>query len=307
MTNPVYSVVVPVFNGEQSLKELFEGIKNVFDEIKETFEVVFVDDNSRDGSWEVLKQLKKQFQGSVTAIKLGKNFGQHNAILCGFNFVKGDFIITIDSDLQTPPGEIKKLVTSFVNSPVDVVYGISGKKEHSFLRNMGSRSLKRSAKFLHNTPGEGSSFRLLTSDLVKKIINHLQHFIFIDEVILWYTDDLSFVEVEHLKRKYERSGYSLRKLIIMMSNIIIYYTTIPLSLLVYGGLIFSLITLGFGIYFMFRRFFLDVPVPGYTSLIVAILFSTSLLLFSLGMIGEYLRRIYLALNRKPPFSIKKIL
>lgn len=307
MNNPLkYSVVIPVFNSEDSLEELFLGIKALFEERKDNFEVVFVEDHGRDGSWEVLKKLKAENPEEIKAILLSKNFGQHNAILCGFGFAKGEFIITIDDDLQTPPSEIAKLIDAMKAEPVDLVYGIALKKNHSRARNLGSSSLKKSSKALHGSPGEGSSFRLITRDLVDKILHHHQHFIYLDEVLYWYTDDIAFVEVTHLPRKYQQSGYTWRKLMLLMANIMLYYTMLPLKFLVYGGFFFSLITFVYGVYHIVKKWMFDVPL-GYTSLIVAILFSTSIILFSLGVIGEYLRRIYEVQNRKPPFSIRKII
>ncbi len=307
MVLPVkYSVVVPVFNSEPSLEELFAGLKSVFDMQQERFEVVFVEDNSSDLSWGVIAGLKQQFPEQITAIRLSKNFGQHNATFCGFSFARGEVIITIDDDLQTPPSEVTKLIAVYNDSGADLVYGYNGRKSHSRIRNIGSQSLKTSAKVFHNSPGEGSSFRLLTAGLAKKILHHTQNFIFLDEVLLWYTSDIAFAEVKHLPRKYQQSGYSITKLFKLFANLVLYYTMVPLKLLVYGGFVISLITFFVGFYFILKKMIYNVPL-GYTSLIVTILFSTSIILFSLGVLGEYLSRIYQVQNRKPPYSIKKVL
>ena len=305
-TKPKYAIVVPVYNSEQSLEELFLGIKAVFEELKQSFQVIFVEDHGSDGSWEVLKNLKSAYGELIIAVRLSKNFGQHNATLCGFGFAKGDFIITIDDDLQTPPSEIVKLIQAEETESADLVYGYFTRKSHSKARNIGSSSLKKSSRILHNAPGEGSSFRLIRKDLMEKILEHQQHFIYLDEIFHWYTDDIVFVEVIHLPRKYKQSGYSTRKLFHMVANILMYYTMVPLKILVYGGFIFSVITFAYGLFHIIKKWLYDVPL-GYTSLIVAILFSTSIILFSLGIIGEYLSRIYQIQNRKPPYSIKKIL
>ena len=174
------------------------------------------------------------------------------------------------------------------------------------MRNLGSASIKKSARLFRNSPGEGSSFRLITRELCQKILHHQQNFIFLDEVLQWYTDAIDFINVTHLPRKYKQSGYSARKLISLMGNIVLYYTTMPLKVLVYGGFLMSMVTLVIGAYFIFKKLFYDVPL-GYTSLIVTILFSTSILLFSMGVLGEYLRRIYMVQNQKPSFSVRKIL
>lgn len=301
-----YSVVIPVYNSEKSLEELCSGIISVFKKSEKNIEIIFVDDFSSDDSWEKIKILKENYPEIVKGIKLSKNFGQHNATLCGFNFSNGEYIITIDDDLQTMPPEINKLIAAQKENNSDLTYGISSNKKHSAYRNIGSKSLKKTSKKLYNAPGEGSSFRLINKELVKKILQHNHNFIYLDEIFFWYTDEIAFVEVEHCKRKYEKSGYSSRKLLKLFSNIIIYYTTIPLKFMVYGGMIFSIISFILGIIFIVKKIFFNVPL-GYTSLMVTILFSTSIILLGLGTIGEYLRRIYMVQNKKPSYSIKKIL
>ena len=301
-----YSIIVPVYNSESSLKELFQELDAVFQELNLSFEVIFIDDDSQDGSWQVLRELKSDYPDVIKAVRLARNFGQHSATLCGFSFADGERIITIDDDLQNPPSEIKKIHQAAEQTGADVVYGIYGTKKHSRLRNIGSLSLKHSAELIHDSTGNGSSFRMITRELMLKVLGHMQHFIFLDEVFQWYTNDIVFVEVEHRTRKYNKSGYSSKKLFRLMANILFHYTTLPLKLLVYGGLTGSLITFALVVYFLVLKLWFDVPL-GYTSLIVSILFSTSIILFSLGIIGDYLRRIYLIQNRKPPYSIKKIL
>jgi len=307
MSEPSFSVVIPVFNSQQSLEELFLGIKSVFEKENQSFETILVDDGSRDQSWNIIRDLKTKYPDQVKGIRLNKNYGQHNATLCGFSFARGGYIITIDDDLQIPPGEISKLIRTIETTNADLVYGYYTHKKHSVVRRVGSSSLKKSSGIFRDTPGEGSSFRLLTADLKEKLLNHHQHFIFIDEVFQWYTDDINFVEVNHEQRKYAKTNYTSGKIFNLVTNILIYYTTIPLKLMVITGFTISFLSLLCGMYYLFRKIFLHVPIPGYTSLIVAILFSTSIILFSLGVIGEYLGRIYELQNKKPAYSIKKII
>ena len=306
MNNIEYSVVVPVFNSENNLNELFDRINKVFNELDKKFEIIFIEDGGSDRSWEVLTKLKKENPEIITAIKLNKNFGQHNATICGFNFAKGEFIITLDDDLQNPPEEIKKLIAACQEKESDVVYGVYEKKKHTRMRNIGSASIKMtSKKFLKGT-GKGSSFRLIKREIINKITEHHHHFVFIDEILLWYTDSFSFVFVEHHKRPEGKSGYSSRKLFTLISDLIYFYTNIPLKIMVYGGLIVSFVSLVLGIQFIIKKLFFDIPL-GYTSLIVTILFSTSIIVFSLGVIGGYLSRIYLVQNKKPSYIVKKVL
>ena len=300
-----YSVVVPVFNSEASLPELFDRLTVVMDRTGKPYELIFVDDGSRDDSWEVIKQIKESNPGKLTAIRLAKNFGQHNATFCGFNFAKGDFVITLDDDLQCPPEEIPKLIRRLEETDAELVYGIYKKKKHSLYRNLGSKSLKNVSNLL-GKPSDGSSFRLISKNIIGKIIQHHQNFVFIDEILFWYTDFISFTIVEHHSRKYKRSGYSNWKIWSLLANIMYYYTAVPLKLMVYGGMASSVIFFFFSLYFIWRKIIHNVPL-GYTSLIVAVLFSTSLILLSLGVIGEYLSRIYMVQNKKPLYSVKKVL
>ncbi|MBL7138703.1 MAG: glycosyltransferase family 2 protein [Bacteroidales bacterium] len=304
---PNYSIIVPVFNSEQSLNELFLGIRDVFTAMNQTFEVIFVDDGSEDRSWQVLEELKTAFSDRITAIRLAKNFGQHNATFCGFQFANGSQIITIDDDLQVPPAEIVKLIEAREQTKHDLIYGCFRKKEQSALRNAGSATVKKASRMFRGTAGEGSSFRLISRELVEKILSYNTYFVFIDEILHWYTGEITCVEVRHLPRKYKSSNYSIGMLIRMSGNSLIFYSTIPLKIMVYGGSALALVFFLFGAYYGCRKIFFSVPVPGYTSLIVAILFSTGIILLSLGVIGEYISRIYSIQNKKPLFSIKKII
>ena len=305
MSNPFYSIVVPVFNSEASLRELFDRLIPVMESLHQPYEMVFVDDGSADGSWSVLKSLKEERPESTTVIRLAKNFGQHSATFCGFSFARGEYIITLDDDLQCPPEEIPKLTQRLQETDAELVYGIYGKPRHPFLRSVGSRLFKRFSSII-GRPEQGSSFRLISSNITKKIIDNHQNFVFIDEILHWYTDYVALTRVEHHPRKYKSSTYSPRKIWNLLANITIYYTNIPLKLMVYGGLISSAFFFILSVYFIAKKIFLNVPL-GYTSLIVAILFSTSLILLSLGVIGEYLSRIYMVQNKKPLYSIKKVL
>lgn len=303
---PDYSIIVPVFNSSQSLDELFRRIDQTMLGLRKTYRVIFVDDGSPDNSWQKLEALQIANPDRITAIRLGKNFGQHNATLCGIAQADGEFILTIDDDLQNPPEEMGKLIAAMQETDADLVYGIYSNKQHSVARNMGSAVIKRGSRRIFRTKGKGSSFRLMKSALGKHLLNHQINFIYLDEIFNWYTNHISFVNVEHQKRPFQQSTYTSRSLFSLLSNLVIYYTAIPLQLMVYGGFITGLFSFITGMFFIYRKIVMDVPL-GFTALIVAVLFSTSVILLSLGVIGEYLSRIYMVQNRKPPFAIKEIL
>ncbi|MFH0866457.1 MAG: glycosyltransferase family 2 protein [Bacteroidota bacterium] len=301
-----YTVIVPVYNSAATLNELYKRIDTVFLGIQKSYEIIFIDDGSPDESWDIIRNIKNETKSeNITGIKLSKNFGQHNAVFCGLEHAKGNAIITIDDDLQIPPEEIPKLLNAFEDRKCELVYGYFKKKHHSLFRNMGSWYIKKTGKIINKAPGEGSSFRVLSKKLAEQILKHSQEFVYIDELLLWYTNNISFIPVEHERRKYKKSGYSTAKLFQITFNLMIYYTAVPLKMMIYGGFASALLSFIIGLYYILKKVFFHHAPPGYTSIIVAILFSTSIIIFNLGIIGEYLHRIYKVQNKKPPYSIKE--
>ena len=299
-SNISYSVVIPAYNCKGTIKQLCTEIVETFDEVSETVEIVIVNDGGEIDAWNEIQEVYDDFHERITVIRFTKNYGQHNAILCGIDNSVGDFIITIDDDLQIRPKEILKLIEESKNSNLDLIYGVYQKKHHSLLKNLGSSYIKKVSKIVLKSPGDGSSFRLITRKLAIEILQHSQSFVFIDELLLWYTDSIGFVVVEHEKRKDSKSGYSPLKLF----NITTHYTAIPLKIMTYAGIVFSFLSFLLGLYFIYRKLFKDVPL-GYTSVIVTVLFSTSIILLSLGIVGQYLYKLYQAQNKKPSYTIKK--
>lgn len=301
-----YSVIVPVYNSEDSLKELFERIYNTLQKTEKEFEVIFVDDFSKDTSWIQLLEIKKTNDKKVKIIRLAKNYGQHNATFCGLKYVRGQYVITIDDDLQNSPDDMLLLIDEINNANVDLVYGIEvGKRERS-IRQASSDLWKKGSKKMEGSLGEGSSFRIFNADLLKNIISHNQHFIFLDELLFWYTNFIGFVEVKREPRKHGKSGYSPFKMLKFVSSITIFYGTWPLKLMTFGGALLSFLSFLIGVYFLWKKFVLGINVPGFTAIIVAISFSTSLILICFGIIGKYLSNIYIVLNNKPTYSVKEV-
>lgn len=288
------------------MEELFQRIRTTFENFEDParFEAIFIDDFSTDNSWEILKKLKTEFPDQVKVIRFAKNYGQHSAIFCGFQYAMGNYVITIDDDLQYAPEDISLLVQKIKSENLDLVYG-TGKKSHSFLRKLGSDFYKFNAKRVENSLGEGSSFRILTQELLQKILSHRQYFTYIDELLFWYTDHISFVNVQHFSRPSGNSGYNASKLLKMTAQSTLLFGRWPLKLMIWFGSIFSILSFLVGVFYILKKLFLGVSVPGYTSLIVMISFSTSLILLCLGIIGYYLASLHLILNKKPPYSIRE--
>ncbi len=302
------SVVIPVFNSENAIPELIQRLIKTFKTLKEhTLEIVMVNDGSTDNSWAVLLQEKQKYPEVIKAINLTKNYGQHNAILCGFNFCVGNYIVTMDDDLQHIPEEIIKLIEKQQETDADITYGIYQTKQHSMIRNFASSVVRNTSDFKSQNKEGGSSFRLIKKELVNTIIEqHQNHFLFLDAILNWYTGNVKTVQVQHQVREKGRSGYTLFKLFSIYLNVLYYYSTTPLKVIIYGGLLSSIVSFLIGLKFIYKKLMYDVPL-GYTSIIVAIMFSTSLVLFCLGIIGNYLYKLYQMQQNKPPYSIKKII
>lgn len=305
--SPEYSVVVPVYNSEKTLRELCDRISATFAKMNAGFEIVLVNDNSTDGSWNVIKELRNNKVYNITAVCLRKNFGQHKALLCGFQFAQGEYICTIDDDLQFFPEDIMVLAEEAKRSNADLVYGYyKSERQHSSIRKAGSAFVSVIFEKFGNTSGQGSSFKLIHRSVIDKIKDYNHSFTFLDEILSWHTTCIGWAEVHHAPRREGQSGYSIFKLILLTLNLIFGYTTIPLRFMTWFGLTSFWICLVFVCYFIYLKMTTGTPL-GFTALIVSIFMSTGLILFSLGIIGEYLNRLFALQHKKPPYQIKEVL
>ncbi len=294
------SVVVPVYNAQRTLDELVSRLVNSLTDFD--FEIILVDDSSTDTSWSKMKGLAILFPGKVKTFRLAKNFGQHNATLCGFQQSKGQFVVTIDDDLQLLPEEIPKLLNAQQAIGSDVVYGVFGDKKHSLYRNAGSYLVEKLVSFSFNTDGRGSSFRLIKGDLARKIAQHVYDTTFLDGLLFWNTNSISRVLVSHRPRAQGSSGYTTSRLIKMALHLLFNFTSLPLKVVSYLGVLGSVASLCLGLFFIARRLFFEVPL-GFTATIVTVFFIGSLNLIALGIIGEYLRRVFNGVSRRPAYFV----
>lgn len=301
-----YAVVIPVFENNGILVRHAEMLKEVFNEIEKSYQLILVDDSKTNISWKFIEQVHEKHPGIITAIRLAKNYGQHNATLCGFHYADAPWIITMDDDLEILPNQIPLLIEKQKETEADVVSG-SFKREKGgrFFNFLNKMFVDSGEKFL-NENSTKSSFRLISRNISDRLLNFPHHFIFIDRVMIWYTQAIDHVEVEHQKSQKEVSGYQKKGLFNLLYNIMFFFTSIPIKLMTYLAFVLSILTFSFGVFRVYKRILYDVPL-GYTSILVTILFSTSVILFALGLIGEYLRRIYAVLNNQPAFHIKTIL
>src|ERR1051325_3384587 len=230
-----YSVIVPVFNSRQTLQPLFERSKVLFDRLGNSFQMIFVDDDSKDNSWQEIMKLKDAHSSNIKAIRLAHNSGQQKATLCGINNHQGKTVITIDDDLQIPPEEMEKLIITYCQSHADMVYGIFEGKRHSSIRNAGSWFINKFFGKFASTSGQGSSFRLISGELADKLGGINQKYLLLDEVLHWFTSNISYCHVTHYWRTEGHSGYSFLKLIRMTLGYVVYYTIFPLRMMTYLG------------------------------------------------------------------------
>jgi undecaprenyl-phosphate 4-deoxy-4-formamido-L-arabinose transferase len=295
-----YSIVVPVYNAENSIHELINQI-NLYFQGNYSYEIILVDDYSIDNSWKILKQLKKDSQ-NITIIKMAKNFGQHGATLCGMKYAKGTFVITIDDDLEIEPKEISKLIEKQKQSEAQLVYGVFKKKNNSLLRSFLSSIYKLVSKLEGKNKGKGSSFRLLHKNLYSQLVNNHRHFVFIDELCLWYTNEIGFTPVVFNNNHSDKKRYKTSILIRITSNLILFSSSFPLKLVTYIGLLMTLINFGFGSYFIVKKLFFRIDTPGFSAIIVSVLFSSGLIILSIGIIAQYIRHMLRKLNNVPSYN-----
>jgi undecaprenyl-phosphate 4-deoxy-4-formamido-L-arabinose transferase len=300
------SVVIPVFRSESVLEPLFERLTAVLDATERSYEIVFVDDGSPDRSWDVLCELRARSPERVTAIQLMRNFGQHNALMCGFAHARGHYIVTMDDDLQNPPEEVPKLLEAIRKGDLDVVYGQYDKKQHHQGRNLGSKVVNAFFRLVFRSRATITSFRIIRRDVLESILSYDLNFTLVDGLLAWNTRRIGTVPVEHHPRQEGGSGYSLGKLLTLALNLFTNFSLLPLQIASFVGLLAALGGFALGAYYLLQYFAGNIAVPGYASTITAIFVLGGLQLLSLGIIGEYLGRLHLNVNRKPQYTIRTV-
>jgi undecaprenyl-phosphate 4-deoxy-4-formamido-L-arabinose transferase len=302
-----YSIIVPVYNGEKTIRNLFLKVQSFFAESKKDFEMILVHDCGPDNSWKVMLELNKEFPQTVRIVKLSRNFGQHNAIICGIEQATGDFIITMDEDLQHDPFDIQKLIEKQAENDFDVVYGKYEERKHSIIRNLGSYLLKTMiSKGIPDIHPDYSAFRLIKSNIAKSLLQMRNSYTFIDGYISWVTTHCASCMVSHSDRQGGVSSYTFQKLVNHTINIFVTFSNYPLKLLIKTSIVIFTLNLIFTAYIISRKIIYNDFALGYPSLIISIGFGVALIILSIGVIGEYIYRINLKTTKKPNyFSVFK--
>jgi len=300
------SVVIPVYNGARTIGGLVNKLISILE--TENIEVVLVNDGSTDNSRDVCLSLVSQYGSIVRYVELAKNFGEHNAVMAGLHYADGDYVVIMDDDFQNPPEEVPRIIQKAASENLDIVFTHYPKKEHNWGRNLGSWFNDKIANVLLKKP-KGlylSSFKCISRFTVKEIIKYAGPYPYIDGLALRCTQRIGTLQVRHDKRRDGRSGYTIRKLVHLLLNMSVNFSVSPLRISFLLGLVFSILGLLLCIVIITERITNPALPLGWASLAIMIIIFSGAQLFILGLLGEYLGRMFLSNNQTPQFIIREI-
>lgn len=298
------SIVIPVYKAEGSLHELYNRLTETMEKISDDFEIIMVEDCGGDRSWDIILELA-QLDNRIKGIQLSRNFGQHNALLCGIRAAQREIIVTLDDDMQNPPEEISKLLKK-LGEGYDVVYGIPQKEQHGFWRNIASQVTKIALQSAMGaeTARNVSAFRIFRTEVREAFADYQGPFVSIDVLLTWGTKRFAAVPVRHDTRRAGQSNYTFRMLTAHALNMMTGFSTLPLQLASLTGFLFTLLGLVVLVYVVGRYLIQGGSVPGFPFLASIIAIFSGAQLFALGIIGEYLARMHLRSMDKPPYVVR---
>lgn len=304
----LYSVIIPCYKSAHTIRQVVEETSAELDRLGRTpYEFVLVDDFSPDGgsTLDVLKELSEEYS-FVTVIELAQNAGQHNAVMAGLNYARGDVLIAMDDDMQTHPSQLGKLFDAF-DEGHDIVYGYYEKKKESGFRRFGSWVNYMSFRILIGKPKElkTSSFWIIRKFVRDYVVQYKSQYTHLQGLFLRTTRNIKSVPVEHFERAHGKSGYTFKKLLGLWSNVM-GFSIVPLRLARNTGLFFSLLSILGAAAIILKKLLAPTAAIGWYSMIVSICFFSGLILLFLGLIGEYLGRMYLGMTNNPQFVVRNI-
>ena len=303
-SSPTLSAVVPIFNSEETLRSLIDRLTPVLAGRSPDYEILLVNDGSRDASWSLVKELAEA-DPHVRGIEMMRNYGQHNALLAGIRAAKFDAIITLDDDLQNPPDEIPKLLDKLAEG-FDVVYGWPEKERHGLLRDVASVMTK---KVLQKTMGADtarhvSAFRAFRTSLREAFSTYQSSFVSIDVLLTWATSRFAAIPVRHDSRSAGKSNYTMGKLLAHAMNMMTGFSTWPLRLASLMGFAFTFFGVLVLVYVVGRYIIEGESVPGFPFLASIIAIFSGAQMFALGIMGEYMARMHYRLMERPPYAVR---
>ncbi len=298
------TVIVPVFNSARILPALIERLEPVLASVAADFELLLIDDDSKDDSWSVIEELQRSHSW-LRGIHMMRNYGQHNALLCGIRRARFDFILTMDDDLQHPPEEIPLLLAK-LDEGFDVVYGTPEHEQHGFFRDMASRVTKMALQSAMgaSTARKVSAFRVFRTHVRRAFENYQSQYVSIDVLLTWSSTRFAAISVRHDPRTIGESNYTFRKLVTHALNMLTGFSTFPLKLASVIGFVFTLFGLGVLVYVIVRYLLQGSAVPGFPFLASVIAIFSGAQLFALGIIGEYLARMHFRMMERPTYAIR---
>ena len=307
MAQPYLTVVIPVYNEQENLPALFARLTTVLDRIGKPYEILFTNDGSRDNSLALLRDFHQQRPKQVRVIDFNGNFGQHMAIMAAFERARGEVIVTLDADLQNPPEEIPKLLAEIDNGH-DVVGGYRKDRQDSWFRRRASRLLNvvRETTTHIRMRDQGCMLRAYRRNIVEHIIASGETSTFIPALAMSYAANPTEVEVEHAARAAGASKYNLYKLIRLNFDLMTGFSVVPLQVFTFFGILISVGSLLFVVYLFIRRLIIGPEVQGVFTLFAILYFLVGVGIMGLGVIGEYIGRIYQEVRRRPRFMIRDV-
>lgn len=302
---PALSIVVPVYNGAASIGELVGALEGL--DIPGGHEIVLVNDGSPDNSLAVCRELVAQAKIPITLVDHARNYGEHNAVMTGLRHARGAHVINMDDDLQNPPEEVARLLAYAQETGADVIYTYYDEKQHAGWRNLGSWFTNWIAGFVLDKP-KGlylSSFRCMNAFVAREITRYDGPFPYVDGLILQVTQRIDRLLVRHLPRAVGRSNYTLRRLLRLWMSMFVNFSVMPLRISTLAGFALSVVGALGAIVTVVDALFIAEP-PGWASLMAALMLLSGVQLMILGIVGEYLGRLYLTANRKPQATVRSV-
>lgn len=302
------SVVIPIYNEEHNIPLLYERLNAVLSQLPHRYEIILINDGSRDGSARLLSEIYAADPTHVRVIEFNGNFGQHMAIMAGFEQSIGKTVVTLDADLQNPPEEIPKLLTEIAKGH-DIVEGVRQVRKDNAFRRYASRlnNWIRQKTTGIRLQDQGSMLRAYERRVVDLMLMSKERSTFIPALAYSYASNPGFIHVEHAERNQGKSKYSLLRLFRLHFDLMAGFSSAPLQFVTLTGMGVSILSFLFFIYMMLRRLVIGPEAEGLFTLFAIQFFLLGLLLFSVGIVGEYIGRIYLEVRKRPRYVIKKIL
>ena len=303
------SFCIPCYKSEQTLTKVVDEIRASMEELsdKYEYEIILVNDASPDGTFNVICKLADTYP-NITGIDLAKNFGQHAALMAGFAHVSGDILVCLDDDGQTPANEVYKLLDK-IEEGEDVVYARYDHKKHSLFRNFGSFINEKMTEFLLGKPKElyVSSYFAAKRFIVDEMLRYDKSYPYVIGLVLRSTKRIANVNVDHREREIGKSGYTLGKLLGLWMNGFTAFSVKPLRIATWTGISCAILGFIYGLYTIIKKFVLgDAVAVGFSALMSSVMFIGGMILFMLGILGEYIGRMYISMNNAPQYVIREV-